>query len=211
MEAVRSLGPPAEPAVGREDPSQAAVAQVVTSAVALALANQKALVGLGIALGAGLVFSRMRDRAPAFPAPRNRTLSVRHMVEVAAPVSRVFAFWSSFRNLPRVFDHLLEVTEGEHGISHWIAESPDGERLEWDVEVTALKAHRRIAWKSLGGGDVHMSGEARFEETAEDGTRVCVSLSCQLPGPERAGWIEPQQQLEADLERFRTLMEPVPA
>jgi uncharacterized membrane protein len=198
MEAVPTM--PQGFATGGEtadlSPGALALARAAAGAVSVSLVSHRALVGLGVALAAGFTLARARGWRSRLRLG-SEAATIQHSVEVEAPIARVFAFWSSFRNLAGVFEGLREVREGHHGISHWTAVA-DGETLEWDVEVTALKPHSRIAWKSLEGSAVRIAGEAEFEEMGAHRTRVTVTLTGDVPSEER---------LERGLERLRLLLE----
>jgi uncharacterized membrane protein len=175
--------------------------------------------GAGVAVGmaGGLLLARALEIAPHLPAAvlRQREVTVRKSVEVAAPVRSVFAFWSSFRNYPRLLPHLREVRESEGGISHWIADGPGGRVLAWDAEVIALEPMRRIEWRSVEGAPARNAGEVTFEELADDRTRVTVRMTFGAPADETAEGpyfgADPARELEEGLRTVAALLQPAPA
>lgn len=186
-------------------PQGAAAVQAALGVAAVALTRPHALAGLAFVLGAG--FGVAAARGWRREARERRLGTVRRSVEVEAPVEQVFAFWTSFRNLPRFVEHLLEVRELEGGVSHWVGEDRDGNLLTWNVEITALKPHRRLSWRSLEGSEADLSGEVLFERLSGHRTRVTVCLT----GAEEWLGADPEAQLAADLERMRVLLwEPQP-
>lgn len=183
-------------------PQGTAAARAAAAAVVLALTRPQALAGLAFVVGTGFSVAAARGWRKALLERRAGT--VRQSVEVEAPVEQVFAFWTSFSNLPRFMEHLLEVREMEGGVSHWIGDDQDS---SWNVEITALKPHHRLAWRTLEGSDAQFSGEVHFEGLGPGRTRVTV----QLTGGEELLGSDPEAQLAADLERMRMLLwEPQP-
>jgi uncharacterized membrane protein len=109
--------------------------------------------------------------------------------------------------------HIREVRETESGISHWVADGPAGFPVSWDAEITGLKPHQWIAWKSLDGSRIMNEGEVRFEEIDEHSTRVCVRMTYNPPGGAMGHAVatlfgaDPEHQLDDDLGRLKALME----
>lgn len=126
----------------------------------------------------------------------------------------LFEFWRDVENLPRIMPHLTSVTELDEQRSHWVAEGPMGMRVEWDAEVYNEEPGRLIAWRSLPGGDVDTAGSVHFEEHGPGrGTEVRVSLKYNPPLGQVGGnlaWLMGsgvEEKIDADLRRFRQLME----
>src|SRR5690606_30910602 len=73
---------------------------------------------------------------------------------------------------------------------------------------------RRIAWRSLPGGDLDHEGEVRFQPSAGDrGTVVSVYMAYAPPGGKLGAVVagilgrEPRQTLREDLRRLKMLVE----
>lgn len=210
MRAVPSIGGEEQTLVQVDvSPAGAAAARALAGITAVATLHRRNLLGITVAVAAGLAVARAAGWSPARVTRRGRTITVQDSVEVDAPVERVFALWSSFRNLPRFMEHVLEVREVESGVSHWVAEDPEGNPITWDVEITALKPHRRIAWRTVEGSSAPMDGEVEFEPLEGERTRVTLTLSRHhTPRSAEAEALlgsRPQEQLGQDLQRLRAL------
>jgi uncharacterized membrane protein len=110
--------------------------------------------------------------------------------------------------------HLESVREIGEGRSHWVAKAPAGSTVEWNAEITAERPNELIAWRSLEGADVDNSGSIRFEPAPGGrGTIVRAEVEYTPPGGIIGAALaklfgeEPGQQVEADLRRFKQVME----
>jgi uncharacterized membrane protein len=97
--------------------------------------------------------------------------------------------------------------------SHWVARAPAGLRVAWDAEITEERSNALIAWESLPGADVDNTGKVAFREVEGGSTEIRIVLDYNPPGG-RPGAVlarlfheEPGQQIDADLLRFKHLME----
>lgn len=142
---------------------------------------------------------------------------VEHSVVVNRPPREVYQFWRDFENLPRFMTHLLDVDATTDGRSHWVARGPLGLRVEWDAEVVADKPGEVISWKSLDGSDVDTAGSVHFVALPGGrGTEVRVTLKYDPPAGKVGTAIAklfgraPDQQIRADLQRFKEVMESSP-
>lgn len=142
-----------------------------------------------------------------------RASDIQKTITIAAPVERVFEFWSHYENLPRFMSHLREVRDKGNGQSHWVAAAPAGLSIEWDAEITRYIANRLLAWKSVPGSVVRNAGVIRFDANPDGTTRLTVRLTYNPP----AGAIghafakllgaDPKSALDDDLARFKSLIE----
>lgn len=144
----------------------------------------------------------------------NEGILVEKSVTVNKPAFDLYSYWRDFDNLPTIMSHLESVTVRDHVNSHWVAKAPAGRTVEWDAEVINEEPGKLIAWRSLQGADVPNSGSVRFIELpAGRGTEVRVRLEYAPPAG-KLGMIvaklfhqEPNQQIDDDLRRFKSLME----
>jgi uncharacterized membrane protein len=200
MQAVRNFEDLDHPQVKIDlSPTGMAAARAAAGMLAVAALERRNLLGLALVLGAGFVVARATGWRPG-PPRWGGEATVSRTVEIEAPVERVFGAWSSFRNVPRFASGVVEVREREAGLSHWVGTNEEGRPITWDVEITALKPHRCIAWRSVEGSPVSIAGEAEFEALDAARTRLTVTLSVAGAEPLSA------EQLAADLERFSELM-----
>jgi uncharacterized membrane protein len=154
--------------------------------------------------------------------PRRRSVSVPHgqgvKVERSIVVNRLpeelYRFWRNPENLPRFMSQVADVQALDGNHSHWKMKSIGGKEFEWDAEIVNDKDNELIAWRTLEGADVNHAGSVHFEKLPGDrGSQVRVVLEYRPP----AGHIgvaaarifgqEPEQILDADLRRFKQLME----
>jgi uncharacterized protein YndB with AHSA1/START domain len=134
------------------------------------------------------------------------------IIEINAPVERVFDLFSDFESFPRWMSHIKEVRYTGRRYTRWTAEAPLGSSVEWEAETIAFEPDQRIAWRSVRG-DVLTEGEVDFQETARGTTLLRVILGYDPPAG-RIGTLvarlfgtNPEEQLEEDLERFAEVAE----
>jgi uncharacterized protein YndB with AHSA1/START domain len=130
-------------------------------------------------------------------------------IEIDAPVERVFDLFSDFESMPRWMKNLAQVRYTGRRHIRWTAESPYGDRVEWETETTDFEPDRRIAWHSVRG-DLRTEGEAIFEETQRGNTWLRVVLGFD----DRDGRVirnafgdDPARQLEENLEQLADVAE----
>lgn len=126
----------------------------------------------------------------------------------------LYRFWCNFENLPTFMKHLKSVTVINDTRSHWIANAPLGNSVEWDADLITDQENQFISWASVEGADVDNSGFVRFRPLAQGrGTEVKVVIEYNPPGGGLTAAIakifgeEPEQQIGDDLRRFKMLME----
>jgi uncharacterized protein YndB with AHSA1/START domain len=134
------------------------------------------------------------------------------VIEIDAPVERVFDLFSDFESFPRWMSHIKEVRYTGRRYTRWTAEAPLGTSVEWEAETTRFEPDRRIAWRSVRG-DVETEGEVIFQETSRGTTLLRVMLGYDPPAGRIGALVarlfgtNPEQQLEEDLERFAEVVE----
>lgn len=143
---------------------------------------------------------------------RHRTLQA--AVTVRCPPEKAYRFWRDLENLPTFMYHLQSVTCRADGESHWVANAPAGQTVEWDAQITEDDPNKRIAWQSLPGSVVENGGSVEFTPTARgDGTEVRVRIGYYIPGgvlAKAAATLfgeSPEQQVNDDLRRFKQIVE----
>jgi uncharacterized protein YndB with AHSA1/START domain len=134
------------------------------------------------------------------------------IIEINAPVERVFDLFSDFESFPRWMSHIKEVRYTGRRYTRWTAEAPLGSSVEWEAETIAFEPDQRIAWRSVRG-DVDTEGEVDFQETARGTTLLRVVLGYDPPAGRIGALVarlfgtNPEEQLEEDLERFAEVAE----
>jgi uncharacterized membrane protein len=140
--------------------------------------------------------------------PTTQTIVVNHTPE------DVYQFWLDFESFPRFMKHLESVTNRGNGRSHWVARGPAGKSFAWDAEIVENRPNELISWRSLPGADVENAGSVRFERAPGGrGTLVRVNLRYDPPGGTAGSMVamllgtEPGQEVQADLRRFKQVIE----
>jgi uncharacterized membrane protein len=134
---------------------------------------------------------------------------VEHEIIVDAPADEVYRAWRDFESFPIFMHNVEHVREIGYGRSHWRSKGPFGQRAEWDAQLIVDEPAR--ARRSLEGAGVRTQGAVRFED-AGGATRLLVTLSYDAPMHPFGDWAarifaNPGKQVEADLLRFKTLLE----
>lgn len=146
--------------------------------------------------------------------PSKRAISVEECVTINKPAEELYAFWRDLKNLPTVMRHLERVDVLDSRKSHWVAEGPGGQLIEWEAEITNDRPNELIAWQTTEHAAVPSRGSVRFRPASGNrGTIVEVMLEYNPPGGALAARIaklfgrEPAQEIRADLQRFKARME----
>jgi uncharacterized membrane protein len=132
--------------------------------------------------------------------------TVEKSIDVQVPVPVAYGQWTQFEEFPQFMEGVEEVRQIDDTHVHWVAEI-GGERHEWDAEIVEQEPDRVIAWRSTKG--TPNAGRVEFEPT-DEGTRISVEMEYEPAGvKERVGAFfgADEGQVEADLERFRDLIE----
>lgn len=209
-------------------PSQLVWTRVAGDAIDLAalgagLSNRAASRARGAAAAVGLVGITAVDVFAAVKAQRDGNghqsvqpgqRNLHAAVTVWRSPEEVYQFWRNLENLPSFMYHLRSVTVDSAGRSHWVTNSPLGDRVEWDAETTEDVPNERIAWKSLPGAKVENRGRVEFTPTPDgQGTEIRVTMSYMIPGGTLGKAVatllgeSPEQQVHDDLRRFKQLLE----
>jgi uncharacterized membrane protein len=144
----------------------------------------------------------------------NQPIKVEKTVTINKPADELYRYWHNFENLPTFMKHLKSVNVYNEKRSHWIANAPLGNSVEWDADILEDRQNEFISWASVEGADVDNSGFVRFKKAPGDrGTEVKVVLEYNPPGGALGATVaklfgeEPEQQIGDELRRFKMLME----
>jgi uncharacterized membrane protein len=181
--------------------------------------KQGSLRGVLTALaGGGLIYQGATKQSTLQQAQEalgvNKPIKVEKTVTINKSADELYRFWHNFENLPKFMKHLKFVKVYNETRSHWIANAPLGNSVEWDADILEDRANEFISWASVEGADIDNSGFVRFQKAPGDrGTEVKVVLEYNPPGGALTAVIaklfgeEPEQQIGDDLRRFKMLME----
>lgn len=141
-------------------------------------------------------------------------MKIEKSVIVERPAGELYSYWRNFENLPRIMRHVQSVEVKDGHRSHWKVAGPAGISLEWDAAIINEKENELIAWHSLEDAEIENAGTVLFiPSSSGKDTEVKVVLNYDQPGGS-AGRVfaklfgeEPSQQIQEDLNRFKTAME----
>jgi uncharacterized membrane protein len=168
--------------------------------------------------GGGLIYQGATKQSTIQQAQEaigiNQPIKVEKTVTINKPADELYRYWHNFENLPTFMKHLKSVKVHNEKRSHWIANAPLGNSVEWDADILEDRENEFISWASVEGADVDNSGFVRFKKAPGDrGTEVKVVLEYNPPGGALAATVaklfgeEPEQQIGDELRRFKMLME----
>ncbi len=188
-------------------------------AMVLAGLNQRSLRGVILAMaGGGLLYQGANQKSTLKQVEDVMGLDSAIRAEKTVTINRsadeLYRFWRDLENLPSFMRHLKSVTVQDELHSHWVANAPLGQDVEWDAEIVSDEPGRLIAWASAEEALVPNSGFVRFQPASGDrGTEVKVVIEYEPPGGMLTAAIaklfgeEPEQQIGDELSRFKQLME----
>lgn len=144
----------------------------------------------------------------------NKGIKVIKSVVVSRPRDEVYRYWRNLENLARFMEHVESVREIDERRSAWVVRGPLGHDVEWNAEILTDRPNELIAWQSLPGAEVQNAGSVWFEQVSGgSATEVKVALQYQPPAGVLGATVAkflgeaPEQQLENDLAKFKTLIE----
>jgi uncharacterized membrane protein/osmotically-inducible protein OsmY len=172
----------------------AAVSALGTAVLARALTNMefKRLIGIG----AG-----------------RRAVTIHKIINVAAPVEQVFAFWSNYQNFPRFMSNVRQIQETGNSRSHWVVAGPGGVPVEWNAVVTNYVPNQSLGWKTAPGSPIAHAGMVRFEPNPDGSTRVEVRMTYNPVAGALGHTVaslfgaDPKSEMDADLMRMKSMIE----
>ena len=142
-----------------------------------------------------------------------RNARVEHQILIKRPPQELYRIWRNLENLPIFMENLHSVHEIDDTKSLWVAKAPAGTVIKWKAEIINDIENELIAWQSLEGSGVDNAGTVRFEDSGDGATMVHVVLRYDPPGDQLGIWAakafgrDPQREIEADLDRFKAIME----
>lgn len=142
-----------------------------------------------------------------------RAITMTKTINIAAPVERVFEFWSRYEDFPRFMSHVRSVRQTGEGRSHWVVSGPAGLPVEWDTEITALVPNQALGWRTVPGSVVEHAGIVRFDPNPDGSTRVHVRMAYHPPAGALGHGLaavlgsDPRRAMHGDLVRLKSLLE----
>jgi uncharacterized membrane protein len=119
--------------------------------------------GIAIAAAGGLLaYAGARTNGAARPPIAQTSLILNTTPEEA------YRFWRDFESMPLYVPHLESVNKIGDRTYRFIARTPMGKQIRWDAEIIADRQNESIAWRSLPGSDVEVSGSVEFRRATYD-------------------------------------------
>jgi uncharacterized membrane protein len=103
----------------------------------------------GFAAGAASGVGAMLALNAVASARHSRVIRLERSLQIARPVSEVFAAWIELEQLPTISE-VIRCVESYGRRSRWVV-TLDGKTFEWEAEVTQFIPNQAIAWKSVRG------------------------------------------------------------
>ena len=223
--------PPHRPSINISQQERTASVLIGTGLTALGLWKRGGLGLLTAAAGGGMIFRGVTGHCYGFEMLGKNTaeddaadptrlyekgVRMESAVTVSKPARELYDYWRDLTNLPSFMDNLTRIEVGEDGKSTWYVKGPAGVPAQWTAQVINDEPGKVIAWKTVGEADVHNAGAVRFDE-GRHGTVVKVEIEYLPPiggaianfGAKIARLLgqAPQNDLDADLRKFKQLME----
>jgi uncharacterized membrane protein len=128
-------------------------------------------------------------------------------LELNVPVRTAYNQWTQFEEFPKFMEGVTAVTQIDDKHLQWKANIA-GKDQEWAAEITEQIPDKRIAWTSRGGA-IH-AGVVTFHRISDATSKLMLQLEYDPQGlVEKAGDAMGlvAQQVQGDLERFKTFIE----
>ena len=122
--------------------------------------------------------------------------SAERTLTIAAPIEKVFAFFTNAENDPQWRDELVEVhAEGPPAVGTIVRQVVAGPaaigRVAADTQITEFDEPTRYAFKVIAG-PVRPEGSFTFAET-DGGTSVTFKINADIRGPQKLLFSKPAQ------------------
>jgi uncharacterized membrane protein len=177
-----------------------------------------AIYGLSRRSPAGIVMAASGG-ALAYLGANNQTFQRREPVTgssllINCTPEEAYRFWRDFENLPRFMNHLESVTVLDDRRSRWTAFFGTGQKISWEAEIIGERENEFIAWRSLPGSDIEISGRVDFQKApANRGTIITAAMQFRPPAGALGRAVGqmfrrvPNFLMRQDLRRLEALME----
>lgn len=141
-------------------------------------------------------------------------INIKTNLIVSKPRKEVYDFWRKLENLPKIMEHLENVTTLDEKISEWEAKIPGGiGTIKWKSEIIEDIPNELISWQSLPNSTIVNVGSVRFLDARESETEVQVDITYRaplgIPGKRIAKMLNPvfADILRGDIRNFRRIIE----
>lgn len=147
--------------------------------------------------------------------PENNGIAVRRAMTIEGTPEDLYRFWRDLEMAPQYMQMVKSVQVVDDKTSHWVAQLPTGQNVEWDSEITEDLPNQSLAWKTVSGAPLAgHAGRVRFVPAPDTkGTTVISEIyyyqPAGAPGVSLAKLLGriPEQFVRENLRRFKQLME----
>jgi uncharacterized membrane protein len=165
-------------------PTARLVAGAIGGGLVIHGAQRRDLPGMAMAaVGLGLMARGLTNlnfqRLSGIGAGR-AAIQVNKTVNIAAPLEKVFEFWTDYEQYPRFTATVRQVRMTEEGRSHWVVSGPGGIPLEWNAVIVRQVPNKEVAWKTEPHSMIQHSGLIKFQDRGAT-TTVHIRMSYNPP------------------------------
>jgi uncharacterized membrane protein len=133
-------------------------------------------------------------------------------IEIKAPIVDCYKMGIAFDKYHDISKSIKSIKQkGSPDVWHWEVEGPNGQLLEWDVELRGKKhSNQVISWHTLRQGDIAHSGAITFNQIDEATTSVQLVIEYSSSSDAYPNWeLEQygQRVAEKSLQSFKELVE----
>lgn len=138
---------------------------------------------------------------------------VKETVDVNMPLESCYKLWADVASYPRFMQGLKSVRpKGDPNVWHFEMQGPDGQVMQWDSQMDALKHHNRmVSWHTIRNADLPHSGAITFEpiDAPGGGTRAQMVVDSEiLAGADPKAFEQfLKHAIQATLTAFKSLVE----
>lgn len=147
---------------------------------------------IGLLLGGGLLYRGATGHSALYEAlhinraehpfsssnvsrlPGGAGFRVHRAMTIQASPEQLYDTWRDVERAPAYMSMVQEVHKTGEKSSHWRAQGPQGQRLEWDIEIVREEPGRLIEWRVLSNPMLEDSGRIRF--IAAPGGRGTIAI-----------------------------------
>ena len=146
-------------------------------------------------------------------AAGHRAVDLNKTMRIAAPLDRVFSFWTRYVDFPKYTHHVREVYDQGEGRSRWTVVGPAGVAVSWNAVITRFVSNREIAWRTEPNSAVEHSGILKFKDNGDGTTTLHARMSYNPPlgaighGLAKTVGADLKTLLNEELVRIKTVLE----
>ena len=176
--------------------------------------------------GHSFVYQALRINRAEHPFPSINITSIpdregfrlQRSLTILRPPQDLYAFCRNVENVPHYIPSIESVRKINENWSHWVATSPTGQRMEWEIEITQDQPGRWIGWQVHNKSIIGNTGLISFREVPRQrGTVTSLEVdfvghkglqnTLEIPLIGRVTGLFLESWILETLRRFKALME----